>query len=118
MNVDDCLEVRFQNLLASAALGFQPQPRDPAVSRPNVAGHALYAEPERAHPPGFAIGLRHFGQSAARLAGVHAMGMELVKAESPPGTAAAAGGGRLVGRRQRRGGGESRVRASGLVVAG
>ena len=102
------------------AVGVQPQHRHPAVSGAG-AGQHLFAEPERPRRPG-ARSRRSptpLGQPATRLAGVHVMGMELVKAETPPARRPrarrrTARGSAPTTRRTR----DPQVRASGLVSPG
>ena len=100
MNVDDCLEVRFQNLLVPTAVGVQRQHRQPAISRASAAASTVYT------PNQNALILQDSqttfdgspGSRPTRLAGVHVMGLELVEAEI-----AARDGGRRGRRRTGRG---------------
>jgi hypothetical protein len=87
MNVDDCLEIRFQNLLCrlpsvfNANTGNQRYPVQAAAATaytPNQ--NSLILQDSQTVFDDLA------GQPATRVAGVHVMGLELVRAESPPGT--------------------------------
>ena len=91
MNVDDCLEIQFQNLLClvpsvfNANTGNQQYPVKAAAATsytPNQ--NSLIIQGNQTAFDALA------GQTASRLAGVHVMGLELVRAESPPGTPVAA----------------------------
>jgi manganese oxidase len=120
MNVDDCLEIRFQNLLCplpsvfNGNIGNQRYPVQAApgtVYTPNQ--NRLILQDSQAVFDGLA------SQPAARLAGVHVMGLELVSAESPPGTAVAAvaADGSWVGANDAAAANPA-LRASGLVAPG
>ena len=119
MNVDDCLEVRFQNLLAltpsvfSPNVGTQQYPVRVPGSTYSPNKNARVAQEAQSTFTDSA------GQPATRLAGVHVMGMELVKAETPPGTPAAgsAADGSWVGANDVAPV-DPQVRASGLVAPG
>jgi cold shock CspA family protein len=120
MNVDDCLEVRFQNLLsplpsvfnasagnqqfpvrAAPATGYRPNQN----ARINQEAQTAFTDP--------------VGQPAARMAGVHVMGLQLVSAQSPPGTtvAGSAADGSWVGANDAAAANPP-LRASGLVGPG
>ena len=120
MNVDDCLEIRFQNLLCplpsvfNGNIGNQRYPVQAApgtVYTPNQ--NRLILQDSQNVFDGIA------SQPAARLAGVHVMGLELVSAESPPGTAVAgvAADGSWVGANDAAAA-NPLLRASGLVAPG
>jgi manganese oxidase len=120
MNVDDCLEMRFQNLLCplpsvfDANTGSQryPVPAAPATAyTPNQ--NKLIIQGNQSTFDDLA------GQAATRMAGVHVMGLELVKAESPPGTpvAGSSADGSWVGANDATAPNPAQ-RASGLVAPG
>ncbi len=117
MNVDDCLEIQFQNLLClvpsvfNANTGNQQYPVKAAAATsytPNQ--NSLIIQGNQTAFDALA------GQTASRLAGVHVMGLELVRAESPPGTpvAAVSADGSWVGANDA-GAANPLQRASGLV---
>jgi manganese oxidase len=120
MNVDDCLEIRFQNLLCplpsvfNANIGNQhyPVPATPATAYTPNQNSLILQEGQTA------FDLLN-SQPAARLAGVHVMGLELVQAESPPGTPVAAitADGSWVGANDA-GAPNPLIRAGGLVAPG
>ena len=118
MNVNDCLEVRFQNLLCplpSVFNGNVGNQRYPVQTAPGTAytpnQNRLILQDSQTVFDGIS------GQPATRLAGVHVMGLELVQAESPPGTAVAAvaADGSWVGANDEAAANPA-LRASGLVV--
>ena len=119
MNVDDCLEVRFQNLLAPTPSVFSPNTGTQRY--PVRVPGSTYSPNQNARVAQGAqtTFTESAGQPATRLAGVHAMGMELVKAETPPGTPAAgsAADGSWVGANDVAPV-DPQVRASGLVSPG
>ena len=119
MNVDDCLEVRFQNLLSPTPSVFNPSLS--TQQYPVRVPGSTYSPNKNARVAQEAQSTftDSAGQPATRLAGVHVMGMELVKAETPPGTPAAgsAADGSWVGANDVAPV-DPQVRASGLVSPG
>ena len=88
MNVGDCLQIQFQNLLGSFASVFNANVGNqhyPARVAPGGAYTPNQNAKVKQSPPQTAFDLLD-SQPPTRMAGVHVMGLNLVSAEAPPGT--------------------------------
>jgi len=87
MNVGDCLEVRFQNLLGASASVFNANTGNQRYPVRVLAANAYTGNQNAKIKQSSQTAFDALAaQPATRMAGVHIMGLNLVSAEAPPGT--------------------------------